>query len=230
MPHIRSPYAVPLLLGVIAFTASCGSEGNSPSNLPPDAAFTRSCALLACTFADGSRDPDGEVTAFTWNFGDGTVAAGQNSSHLYNSAGTYTVALTVTDDKGATGTLAQSVIVNKAPMATLELSQTSFVFDEPSLGPVSLQAQLGIVNTGPGPLNWTASTDSPKWLSVSPSSGTAPSPNVTVSVNTAGLGTSAGVYSGWITIAAEGASNSPQRILVTVRLGSVGGPLSLERL
>ena len=229
MPHIPSPYAVPLVLGVMALTASCGSDGSSPSNIPPDAAFTRDCTLLACTFADSSSDPDGQVMAYTWHFGDGAVAAGQNSSHLYGSAGTYIVELTVTDDKGATGTLAQPVVVTKAPTATLELSQTSFLFDEPSLGPVSLQGQLGIINTGPGPLNWTASTDSPKWLSVSPSSGTAPSPNVTVSVNTAGVGTSAGEYIGWITIAAEGASNGPQRIPVTLRLGSVGGPLNLER-
>jgi PKD repeat protein len=229
MPRIPSPHAFPLVLGVLAFTASCGSDGNSPSNIPPDAAFTRSCALLACTFADSSSDPDGQVMAYTWNFGDGAVAAGQNSSHLYNSAGTYVVELTVTDDKGATGTLSQPVIVTKAPTATLELSQTSFLFDEPGLGPVSLQAQLGIINAGPGPLHWTASTDSPKWLSISPSSGTAPSPSVTVSVNTGGVGTTAGEYSGWITIAAEGASNGTQRIPVTLRLGSGGEPLNLQR-
>lgn len=222
MPHIPSLHA-PLILGVMAFTASCAGDGNSPSNIPPDAAFSQSCTLLACTFADSSSDPDGKVTAYTWKFGDGAVAVSQNSSHLFNSAGTYVVELTVTDDRGATSTLSQPVIVYETSTATLEVSQASFTFDDPNLGPASLNAQLGIINTGPGPLSWTASTDHPKWLSVSPTSGAAPSSKVLISVNTASLGPD-GVYRGWITIAGEGASNGPQMILVTLRLG---GPLSV---
>lgn len=50
---------------------------------------------------------------------------------------------------------------------------------------------------------------------VSPASGTAPS-DISVSVNTAGLGSLGGVYFGRITISAVGASNSPQTVLVTL--------------
>jgi hypothetical protein len=75
---------------------------------------------------------------------------------------------------------------------------------------------LRITNTGGGRLNWTATTDSP-WLSVSPTSGTAPS-TVSVSVNIANL--SVGSFSGRITISAPGAANNPQTILVALALAA----------
>jgi PKD repeat protein len=50
----------------------------------------------------GSYDPDGQITAYTWNFGDGSSASGQTVSHTYTTAQTFTASLTVTDDKGVT--------------------------------------------------------------------------------------------------------------------------------
>lgn len=58
-----------------------------------------------------SRDPDGMITKYVWNFGDGTSAEGQIVSHTYNTEGNYTVTLTVTDDSGLTGTDQAKAIV-----------------------------------------------------------------------------------------------------------------------
>jgi PKD repeat protein len=62
----------------------------------------------------GSADPDGSITARLWDFGDGTTATTAGPSHTYTAAGTYTVVLTVTDDKGATGTISKPVTVTAA--------------------------------------------------------------------------------------------------------------------
>lgn len=86
------------------------SEG--PANASPVAAFTPTCTALACT-VDGSAstDSDGTITGYAWNFGDGATSSGVNSSHTYAAAGSYPIALTVTDDDGATGSTISTVTV-----------------------------------------------------------------------------------------------------------------------
>ena len=67
-------------------------------------------APLAVSFdASGSRDPDGSVTAYRWDFGDGATAAGKTARHSYPKAGTYTVKLTLTDDSGAHKTASRTI-------------------------------------------------------------------------------------------------------------------------
>jgi len=83
-------------------------------NLPPTAGFTASCSSLTCQFTDGSSDADGSVTAWSWTFGDGETALERNPTHTYPATGTYTVALLVSDNAGATGTSSQTVAVAKA--------------------------------------------------------------------------------------------------------------------
>jgi PKD repeat protein len=50
-----------------------------------------------------SMDPDGQIVSYQWNFGDGANGSGKIVKHSYTKRGTFTVTLTVTDDKGATG-------------------------------------------------------------------------------------------------------------------------------
>jgi PKD repeat protein len=78
-------------------------------NQPPVASYTGSCSLLSCSF-DGSAsyDPDGTIASYLWDFGDSSpTASGATANHTYAAAGTYTVTLTVTDNKGATGQTSQ---------------------------------------------------------------------------------------------------------------------------
>ncbi|WP_046014110.1 PKD domain-containing protein [Microbacterium sp. SA39] len=62
----------------------------------------------------GSSDSDGTIAAYAWNFGDGATATGATATHMYATAGTYTVTLKVTDDDGATHQVTASVIVASA--------------------------------------------------------------------------------------------------------------------
>jgi uncharacterized delta-60 repeat protein len=81
-----------------------------------------------------SSDPDGTIAAYRWDFGDGSSAAGPTSIHTYQSAGTYTVRLTVTDDKGLAATLSQSLAVApgvltpsvRASISSLGISPSEF--------------------------------------------------------------------------------------------------------
>ena len=70
-------------------------------------------APLEVSFSSsGSNDPDGSITSYSWNFGDGNSSTEANPTHTYNAAGNYTATLTVTDNQGATGTDNVAITVN----------------------------------------------------------------------------------------------------------------------
>lgn len=68
----------------------------------PVASFTWAATTLVTTFTDHSTDIDGSIVSWAWTFGDGGTSTLQNPVHTYAAAGTYTVALTVTDSQGLT--------------------------------------------------------------------------------------------------------------------------------
>jgi PKD repeat protein len=65
--------------------------------------------------ARNSTDPDGSITAYEWEFGDGTTATGETATRTYDAAGEYAVTLTVTDDDGTTNATTETVSVDPAP-------------------------------------------------------------------------------------------------------------------
>jgi PKD repeat protein len=76
------------------------------TNQPPVAAISATPdngeAPLDIQFSsDGSSDPDGTITSYTWDFGTGDSATLANPAYTYATAGVYQVTLTVVDDGGA---------------------------------------------------------------------------------------------------------------------------------
>jgi serine protease len=91
-------------------------------NSAPTASFTFSCGQLTCGFTDTSTDADGGIASWSWSFGDGTTSTANNPSHPFQAAGSYTVTLTVKDDRGAAATSSQTVSVS-----SIELEATTFI-------------------------------------------------------------------------------------------------------
>jgi PKD repeat protein len=91
----------------------------SPPNQPPNAALTvtppSGTAPLAVTAdASASSDPDGTITTYRFDFGDGTVAGpqpGATATHTY-AAGSWTATVEVMDNAGASATKSVAVSVD----------------------------------------------------------------------------------------------------------------------
>jgi vibriolysin len=104
-----------------------GSDCTGTGNQAPSAGFSFSATELVVSFTDSSTDSDGTVDSWSWDFGDGNSSTAQNPTNTYAADGTYTVALTVTDDGGSTNTSSQSVTVSSGATNQDPVSQFSFV-------------------------------------------------------------------------------------------------------
>src|SRR5439155_577751 len=87
---------------------------------PPVASFTTTpnspVVGASVTFnASASRDPDGNIMTYAWNFGDSTFGSEAITSHPYAGAGTYNVTLNVTDNDSLNGTVYHEVVVGPPP-------------------------------------------------------------------------------------------------------------------
>lgn len=110
--------------------------------------LTFGTAPLAVTFSSaGTGDPDGAITRYEWDFGDGTRSNAASPTHTY-AAGTWTATLTVTDNMGATATSPQLVIKAVAPPATpigISFSSPSVVGGKSVTATVNVSSTSGVV-------------------------------------------------------------------------------------
>ncbi|WP_435749120.1 PKD domain-containing protein [Microbacterium sp. PMB16] len=96
----------------------------------PTAAFTATATGLDVDFDASTSAPAGSatITGYQWDFGDDSATAtGQTVSHEYETTGTYTARLTVTDNHGLAATIEKQVVVqapNVAPTASFTIAAT----------------------------------------------------------------------------------------------------------
>ena len=121
-----------------------------PPNGTPTASFTVSSPVEVGTAilfnATSSIDTDGVIVSYQWDFGDGTTNTGASVHHTYDRGGTFTVILTVTDDRGLTSSTTRqiSVATSGNPTASFAASPTN-----PNLGDrVSFNASASAAATG----------------------------------------------------------------------------------
>jgi PKD repeat protein len=115
--------------------------------------------------SSGSTDPDGTIASYLWNFGDGTSSNQANPSHIYNTTGSFTSTLTVTDNGGATHLSSIVITVQQAPITAIYVEGIS----------------MSLVSSG-------RNTSARAVITVYDSNG-APCPNATVTGNWSGLTT-----------------------------------------
>jgi large repetitive protein len=99
------PYVVHLSIETDATASECNVTAVQHyvvANAPPiaDAGADRVVGVNQEVLFDGSgaRDPDGAITSWLWDFGDGATASGMNVRHRFRTSGEFPVTLTVTDD------------------------------------------------------------------------------------------------------------------------------------
>jgi PKD repeat protein len=105
------------------------------TNQPPVADYSASptsgqAPLTVTLDASSSSDSDGSIVNYQWSV-NGQTLSGKTVSVTLDKAGDYPIILTVTDDKGATGTktdkitVSQPVATNQPPVADYSASPTS---------------------------------------------------------------------------------------------------------
>ncbi len=131
-----------------SFTVAPGNSGDTTTEFSFD--------------ASGSSDPDGSIASYEWDFGDGNTTSGQTVTYQFAATGTYTVSLTVADDKDLKdistttvevlepGTLSGYVVNRKAGTAvagsTVTVEGTSLSTTTDANGFYSLNVPLGTIN------------------------------------------------------------------------------------
>ncbi len=115
---MRKDKLVPLV--ILIFLLALTLSGCGPTNQTPNASFsanpTSGNVPLEVTFdASNSSDSDGSIISYEWDFDDGSTSSKETVTHTYDSAGNYTVELSITDNDGATDSTSQSIDVSPPP-------------------------------------------------------------------------------------------------------------------
>ena len=180
-----------------------GAGGGAP-NQPPIALFTgpaTGTVGTAVTFnGTGSSDPDGTIASYAWTFGDNGTAAVASPSKTYTTAGTYTVTLTVTDNRGASATRTASIAVTGGttppPSGNAPVARAN--------GPYTTQVGVPLTLSSAGSANATSYS----WALGNGQTAAAASPSVTYAA--------AGTYTIVLTVTSANGATSTSQTTATV--------------
>lgn len=121
----------------------------------PGFTITGHCVNSPIQFTDTSKTNYGAINSWSWNFGDPTTLAdtshSQNPVYAYSNVGNYTLNLTVTNSKGCTKTVKNSISIINNPIVTISSKDTLYC------GKDSLQ--LNSSANYPGTFTWRPATN-----------------------------------------------------------------------
>ncbi|MBU1147173.1 MAG: PKD domain-containing protein, partial [Candidatus Omnitrophica bacterium] len=111
-------------------TASVSIQVSKAPLKPPTAIIsanpTSGDAPLTVSFdGSGSINGDGSIVSYKWVFGDGGIATGAKKTHTYDTKGTYTASLTVTDNNRLKNTASVKITADESGPITKIFNITS---------------------------------------------------------------------------------------------------------
>ena len=110
------------IIAIATFSSGCTDADTIAVNIidiVPDFTASDFCYGTGNSFIDSSIITVGNITSWSWDFGDGVGTSNQkNPVYTYANPGTYDVRLTVTSDAGCTDTVAKTITVYDLSLAT----------------------------------------------------------------------------------------------------------------
>jgi outer membrane protein assembly factor BamB len=147
-----------------------------------------------------------------WNSGTTSYTAGSTyAAPIVAQGNVYVGSWSSTSGLGVVGAFSLN-----STSQVLSVSPTNIAFSAVQGGSNPSSQTISVTNSGTGVLNFTAASDS-AWLTVSPSSGTAPQ-TLQIGAHIGGL--TQGSYTGHITVTALGAKGSPTTVTVTLTISA----------
>ncbi len=147
-------------------TSSASSSSIQSTNRAPIATAggpgTSIHTFGSASFSGDGSDPDGDPLTFRWTLGSEVLSTARSFSYTFTQAGSYSILLTVTDDKGASGTTAVSVQVfdwpgSSSSKSSGSVSSRSSVSSDSSIINVSSSSRSSLPQASTWSLNPSAS-------------------------------------------------------------------------
>jgi PKD repeat protein len=140
-------------LGEYSLSGTVVASGNvSPVASVSQSSPTSGTGQLTVAFSSaGSYDPDGTISAFDWDFGDGSVSSNANPSHTYSAPGTYNASLVVYDNGGLSGAAYLTISVtadNRIYVSNISMSLSSNGGGSTATALVTIKNLDGTVKSG----------------------------------------------------------------------------------
>jgi uncharacterized protein (TIGR03437 family) len=211
----------------VTFNYQVGAGGPPTQTLnisAPSGSGPFTYTIAATTSTGGNWLSTSPTTAATPS----SVTVSVNASGL--QAGTYIGSLAISAP-GATSVTVQVTLVVAPEAPTLSVSPQTLTFNATAGGSVPAPQTVAVSTTNSVTANYiVTATSSGQWLSAT-ASGTTPG-TISVSVNPANL--AVGQYTGSLSIASTGATNTPQTVQVTLNIAAppsiIANPASLSFL
>lgn len=132
-------------VGLYKLTASYTTPGAAPPTASFTATPTSGSAPLIVSFDAGASTGSAPLS-YAWNFGDTTTSSGSATvQKTYNTAGTYTAQLRVTDSAGVSSTASRTITV-AAAQNTLSVSKIAMAIRVSRTGARNATATVTVVN------------------------------------------------------------------------------------